>query len=506
MTEREEFENNKVLLWGEKKAKSSLLKEFDKGNKNPRSKKKQVREEEEEDERPQPKVKAVKRFTLGEDYGVDDLPFLNEEYERIDKEIAEGGDDELYDLQDKLYELIEGLEAMQKLQGRGIRYTEPEKKKILKEYALNEDIIGDDFVGTSIKRIGKGFKKGSPEALAHAEKMRLARLKNKNPKAEEAKKPKGEVVKKATKARVEKGSEEAKALARRLVEARKAKQEAKKKEEEEKKKKEEILNPTKPKGRPWYYIGDIPKGYREATELEAIKNNKVSKYGKYEVDETRLMLFRDYDILLDESKSLQEVIWTMNSLKKRIIESLQEIEIFQNKLENPKYEKDKETYKIKLSNEKMKRKYLTAGYNWYYKIYCEFKGIPYERQSFELPKREIKTTKEKKNKAINPVQERPIDPRTGKPADYIIEDEKPKEKEEYKDADVDLHFENGDRKITLSTKYFTQDYKLKKSKFAKELLDKGIVLSKKYYTTDDYNKYFYRMKGDGIRKFNLIYK
>jgi len=71
---------------------------------------------------------------------------------------------------------------------------------------------------------------------------------------------------------------------------------------------------------------------------------------------------------------------------------------------------------------------------------------------------------------------------------------------------VDLHFENGDRKITLSTKYFTQDYKLKKSKFAKELLDKGIVLSKKYYTTDDYNKYFYRMKGDGIRKFNLIYK
>lgn len=496
MTEREEFENNKVLLWGEKKAKSSLLKEFDKGNKNPRSKKREPREIEVEEERPKVKAKVVRRFNLNEDYGVDDLPFLNEEYERIEKELDEGGDMELYDLQDKLYELIEGLEAMQKIRGNGIHYTEPEKKKILKEYALNEDIIGDDFVGASIKKSGRGFKKGSPEALAHAEKMRLAR---------EAKKPKGEVVKKETKARVEKGSEEAKALARRLVEARKAKQEAKKKEEEEKKKKEEILNPTKPKGRPWYYIGDIPKGYREATELEAIKNNKVSKYGKYEVDETRLMLYRDYDILLDETKSLQEVIWTMNSLKKRIMESLQEIEIFENKLENPKYEKEHKTYKTKLTNEKIKRKYLTAGYNWYYKIYCDFKGIPYERQSFELPKREIKITKAKVNKAINPVQERPIDPRTGKPAEIDIPEEKSKKEEEYRDADVELYFENGDRIIKLSTKYFTQDYKLKKG-YAKQLLDKNIVLSKKYYTTPDYEKYFFRMKGDGIRKFNLIYK
>lgn len=480
MSEREQFENNKVLLWGEKKAKQSLLKEFDKGNKNPYSKKKQVRDVEVEE--PKTKAKVVKRFSLNEDYGVKDLPFLNEEYERIDKEITEGGDDELYDLQDKLYELIEGLEAMKKIQGGSI-------KDILKEYALNEDIIGDDFVGT-------GFKKNTTEAKEHAEKMREAKTKT-------SVKPK-ETVKQTSKARVVKGSEEAKALARRLVEARKAKAEARKAELEKTSEKDKILNPPKLKGRPWYYIGDIPKGYREATELEAIKNNKVSKYGKYEVDETRLMLYRDYDILLDESKSLQEIIWTMNSLKKRIITSLEEIEILNNKLENPKYEKEKETYKNKLSNEKLKRKYLTAGYNWYYKIFCTFKGIKYERQSFELPKKEIKINKSKVNKALT-VQERPIDPRTGKPADIYIPDEKPKEEEVYKDADVDLYFENGDRIIQLSTKYFTQDYKLKKG-YAKKLLDKGLVLSKKYYTTEDYNKYFFRMKGDGIKKFNLIYK
>ena len=219
------------------------------------------------------------------------------------------------------------------------------------------------------------------------------------------------------------------------------------------------------------------------------------------------MLFRDYDILLDESKSLQEIIWTMNGLKKRIMSSLEEIEILSNKIENPKYAKDLQTFKTKLANEKVKRKYLQAGYNWYYKIYCKFKGIPYERQKFEYePKKEVKVEKTKKNKAILPVQEKPIDPRTGKPAEFNIDDENDKKEEVYNDADVDLYFENGDKLITLSTKYFNQDYKLKKSKFAKQLLDKGIVLSKKYYTTDDYNKYFYRMKGDGIKKFNLIYK
>lgn len=467
MSEREEFENNKVLLWGLRKASTKLLNEYDKGNKNPYSKKRNVEVVR------QPKVKEVikKEFNLDEDYTIDDLPFLNQEYDRIDKEISEGNDD-LYDLQDKLYELIEGLEAMKKFKGNGI-------KKVFKE------MINHTELKPEIKSIskGRGFKKGSPEAKAHAEKMRLAR---------EAKKPKGEIIKKESKARVQKGSEEAKAIAKRLLEARKAKQELKKQNE---------VKEVKPKkGRPWYYIGDIPKGYREATEIEAIKNNKVSKYGKYEVDETRYMLYRDFDILLDENKSLQEVIWTLNALKKRVIKSLEEIEILNNKLENPKYDKNKTDNKNKLELEKNKKKYLQAGYNWYYKIYCEYKKIPYERQKITLPVKEIKINKSNKAEYIPKEEPIVIDPRTNKPiekVDYTFEDKK--KSENNKNVDVDLYFENNNDMITLSTKYFTPDYKLKPT-YAKKLFDKKIILSKKHYTTDDYNKYFYHMKGGGIYK------
>lgn len=43
--------------------------------------------------------------------------------------------------------------------------------------------------------------------------------------------------------------------------------------------------------KPYYYIGEIPKGYREATEEEAITNKKVSFYGKKKVDRELYNLF-----------------------------------------------------------------------------------------------------------------------------------------------------------------------------------------------------------------------
>jgi len=491
MSVKEALEKNKVMLWGVKAVKSSLLKEYDVGNKNPRSKKRAVKEEDEVEEEKPKKGKVKKEFILGDDYGVDDLEFLRGEYERIEELISnvkdKGEADELYDKQDALYELIEGLEAMEKMKGGMIRYNNPSPA-----IELNKQIKGgmirynntSPAIALNKQITGRGFKKGSPEALAHAEKMRIARNKDRAPKAE--------VVKKATKSRVVKGSEEAKALARKLVEARKAKMEIKKKEEEEKLKKEQILNPVKPKGKPWYFIGDIPKGYREATEVEAIKNNHVSEYGKYQVDETRLMLYRDYDILLDETKPLQEVTWAMNGLKKRIIDSLKNIEVFSSKLENPKYDKKADEFKTKLNLEKDKRKYLQAGYNWYYKIYCEFKGIKYERQKIELPKRE--EIKVNKSIYVPKPEKKIIDPRTGKEAEMSIYtgDEEIKENSKMVDADVDLHFSTDTDKITLSTKYFTPDYKLKPA-FVPKLIKKNIILQKKHYTTEDYNKYFYKM-------------
>ena len=489
MSEKKAFENNEVLLWGENPVKKSLLEQYNKGNKNPFSTSR--KKEKNENEEPKPKKAPVKReFTLGEDYGVQDLDFLNKEYERIDKEIEKSGftDDELMDLQEKLYDLIEGLEHMQKLQGKGIY------KKDLTGYEGGEPFgeISTPLRHIKERLIGKGFKKGSPEAIAHAQKMR---------EAIQAKKPKGEIVKKSTKSRVEKGSEQAKELGRRLAEAKKKKtEEAKKAKEEEEAKKPKVIE--KPKGKPWFYIGDIPKGYREATEDEAIMAKKVSYYGKYVVDSEKWRLFKDYNILLTPDKTNKEIEWSMSGLKRRTIEALQNIEIYSSKLDNEKY-KDRHTeFKHKLDEEKDKRKYLQAGYNWYYRLLCERTGKKYERQKIELPK--IKVNKSTKKEELKPVEiTRPIDPRTGKPVEigdlYVdrLKEENEKKEDEKKSIDVDLYFENEGKLITLSTKYFTQDYKLK-PKYVEKLLKKGIILKKKHYTTEDYNKYFYGMKGGNI--------
>ena len=541
MTEKKAFEKNEVMLWGINKASQSLLDIYDKGNKNPKSKAKIVKNGD--------TVKVIKKITknrvfdVKENYTIDDLDFLNKEYDRIDEEASKLTDfdkmDELVDIQDKLYDIItklnkekEKLEEIEYEPNTDDKYKEIQQlnseldkvrekyiqsrgdinlrnkmidieEKISKLHKQNkpvkvgksinrEKIINDDdciVIEKIIKMVGKGFKKGSPEALLHAEKMRKA--------LEIKKQPKEVIQKKETKARVQKGSAEAKELSRKLIEARKIKQEAKKKELEEEKRLNLLKNPIKPKGRPWFYIGDIPKGYREATELEAIKKGKVSKYGKYQVDGEIYRLYTDYDILLDQYKNETEITWTMNGLKKRILKSLSEIEILQSKIDNDKY-KDKLTeFKNKLELEKDKRKHLQAGWNWYYKIYCNMKGIKYERQKFSLPKKEeIKfeeTTYTEPKKII-----RPIDPRTGKEAiiENVIDDEKDLKKEEVKNVDVDLLFKNGLGEILLSTKYFTNDYKLK-SKYVPKLLKKNITLHKKHYTTEDYNKYFYTipMKG-----------
>ncbi len=470
MSEKKAFENNEVLLWGENPVKKTLLEQYDNGNKNPLSKSRKK-----EPVEPEVKKVAVKKtFTIGEDYDINDLSFLNEEYERIDNELSKVETveelDELSELQEKLGDLIEGLEHMKKISGKGI--SPFQKKAIMDEYALNEDIIGDDFVGSGIlNKIGKGYKKGSPEAIAHAEKMR---------KAIEAKKPKVEVKKTTTKARVEKGSEAAKELGRRLAEAKKKKIEAKVKETPK-----EI---EKIKGKPWYYIGDIPKGYREATEDEAILAKKVSYYGKNVVDKEKWRLYKDYYILLTPNKTDNEIQWTMNGLKKRIIEALKNIEIYSSKIDNEKYRDRLDEFTFKLEDEKDKKRYLQAGYNWYYKLLCERTGKKYERQKIELEKPKIYVNKSTiKHEYKEP--ERVIDPRTGKPAEF---GELYMDKLKDKEVSEDIEFKNGDNTITLSRKYFTPENQLK-SKFVEKLFKKGIILKKENYIPEDYDKYFYGM-------------
>lgn len=510
------FKENEVLLWGLNPVKKSLLAQYDKGNKNPfsTSRKGKKGEKEEEKETPKKVVKKAREFSLDEDYSPADLDFLNSEYDRIDKALSSGKlspdeEEELTDKQDKLYELIEGLEAMKKLQGGSL----------IKKHIMSDTIVDDDMIGSSIgpkkfmemvtaKMLGKGFKKGSPEAAAHAEKMRKAIEAKKAAKAVPVREP----VKQATKARAEKGSEAAKELGRRLAEARKKKAEAKKTEKEEEKKK---VKQEKTKNyKPWYYIGDIPRGYREATEDEAITHGKVSKYGKYIVDHEKYKMFDEFDMLLSVQRPENEIKWSMNGIKRRIMKSLEDIEIYKAKLENEKYEKQWPDYETKLKNEKLKRKTLQAGWNWYNKYFSEKEGKPYKREKFELEKRIQTYEPSVKREYKKPVI---IDPRTGKPVEeYTFEEEK-KEPEKKQTIDVDLFFKketstpDGRRTsasdtdiIRLSTKYFTPDYKLK-PKYTEKLLKKGIILQRKHYTPEDYEKYFYKIAiGGGIEGYSLI--
>lgn len=560
MAEKKALEKNEVMLWGQKKVNPTLLADYDKGNKHPKSKAKVGKDV----VRKTVKKEVDKRvYDSKEKYTIDDIGFLNKEYDRIEEEAVNLTDfskmDELVELQDKIYETIEKLKKEKEkmdeediiepvkttgidfdeinklvsildelrekyIESRGdvnirmkieeieakidkmgkVKKTSKSGKGVCKTETKCEDIpikdIDYDFVERIMNIIGRGFKKGSPEAYAHAEKMRQLKLAKNGP-------PEKKVLitpKQESKARYVKGSEEAKEISRKLVEARKVKAEARKKEAEEVKKKEELKNPPKPKGRPWYYIGDMPKGYREATEVEAIKNGKVSKFGKYEVDDGKYFLWINYQVLLDDRKNINETVWTANGIKRRIIRSLQDIEIYKSKLDNDKYESRSNEFKNKLAIEKEKRKYLQYAYDWYYKRYCQMKDIVYERRKIELPKddkfapvKEEVKQEVKKEEPKQEVKKTKIKKEEPKPEPKPEVKKTKIKKEEVPEVDVDLYFKKGDDTISLSTKYFTEKYKIK-TEYIEKLHKKGIILAEKYYTPQDYKKYAFHMVGGGV--------
>ena len=367
-------------------------------------------------------------------------------------------------------------------------FTKKQGKGIIKEHTITEPIIDDDMVGGSIKStlehaikyiaLGKGFKKGSPEAIEHAKKMRESRPEKK------------ESAKMESKTRYKKGSPEAIEMGKRLAEARRKKKEAQEPKPEEKKKR----GTSK---KPWFYIGDIPKGYREATEDEAILNKMVSRYGKYQVDKTKWEIYRDYNIFLslNQPDTMKTII--MNGLKVRIMRTLKEIEIYENKLENPKYEKDRDTYEDKLENAEKMRKYAQAGWNFYYKYFCEKDGIPYKKQKFQLQEQpEIKyEPKPEIKREPTPV----IDIRTGKKAKTLEEILKEEKTDNYI---FERTTDKGLELINLKKSYFTPTTKKLKSKYAERLYDRHIVLDSQYYTNADAKKYLYteHITGSGFIK------
>ena len=156
-----------------------------------------------------------------------------------------------------------------------------------------------------------------------------------------------------------------------------------KKNRRERKNKSDIDKKKKLTGKPWYYIGEISNGYRPATQYEAIKAKKVSYYGKYVVNIKFWTIYRDYNILLDPNKNLNETIGCFIGLKHKLEKTAQNIEIYQNKEENDKYTiLQKEQFAEKLKNTISFFKMLCKACNWYYEKYCSMTCKEYKKKDF----------------------------------------------------------------------------------------------------------------------------
>ena len=443
--------NSNVMLWGLEKASHNQLIEYEGKNNNPKSVIKQKTDKSEKKSKKAEKV-IEKHFDPKEDYGVSDLPFLKRELERINNEIDEDINyDENIDLQDSLMELIDTLEEMSEKFGSGIRPAlEPTREEF-------EDIDGD----SSDDEYGKGIDDEKPKVNKSKKTM-------------------------TSKARAEKGSEKAKEIGQKLAEARRKKREESGKltvKEQAEKKRAEKEKARSEKAKPWYYVGIIPKGYREATEDEAITNHKVGAYGKHVVDTLKYEFYDKYNILLSHSLTKDQINYALLGIPKRINRSFIEIEILEAKLENHKYAKDHNKYENKLEEEKHTNKMLQKAYNWIYKLYCERNNKEYKKKKFSPPeKEEVVSSKTTITETI-PNKEL-LDPRLTK--------------EMKKEIKAQTHFfENAFHKIAIPFKAFDEDFKLL-PKHAKKLFEQKIVLHPEHYKEDDIKNYFYNKSGKGI--------
>jgi len=439
--------NNKIMLWGLEKASKSQLASLEDKNNNPKSISKLKKD------KTVKKVKVERKYDITEDYGVEDLPFLKKEADRIEKEIDQDIDyDENLDLQEKIMDLIDTLEEIkEKFTGKGLR---PILEPVEKPY---EDVDSD----TSDDEYGRGIEE--PNTRSRTKQIRIQ----------------GKAL---TKARMEKGSKEAKELGKRLAEARRKKREGQiTLKEQAEKKREEKEKTRQQKLKPWYYVGIIPKGYREATEDEAIRNYRVGSYGKYHVDMIKYEFFDKYKILLSHDMSNDDIKMALIGIPKKINRTFNEIEILENKLANNKYtEQQHHAYDHKLDEERHTNKNLQKAYNWISRLYAQRNNKPYVKKHFTPPKRDIVIKEETKETVLKPEVYK----------ETIMIEETPKKRMFHK-------FENAFDKISIPVKAFTEEM-LVKPKYAKKLFEKNITLHPEHYHMEDIKKYFYGKSGSGI--------
>lgn len=464
---------NDYMLWGLEKAPKNKIKEVFGTQEKPKLTNipdkidNEVVSEVKQPEQPKQEFKLKK---LNE-YKTDDIEYLEEEYNKLDAivDAMEASDpkvDEIINLQNDLYEIIEQLKYKRELEDKPKDIVELDWNKVNKLNEISEinrlkyiESRGTDLnakkkwedadaeIAKLYKMAGRGFKRGSPEAKEHAKRMAEAR------KAKAIKSTKSSKSKNIKNIDVFDGPKGL--IKQEDVEIKQTKS-------------------TKSK-RPYYQFKPIPSGYRGANEDEAILMNKVGKYGLFVVNPDKIKYYEEYDYLLSENLPISNVRGYVFGLKRKIKRALEDIEISTNRLSN---NPDNVKYKNNLEDAKYSKSIFTKFYKWYCKKY----NIPYVK--IELEKKELSDGKLKENIIIPKYDEY-----FKKPEDIRKSNEKEFQKQEY-------IFEKNGIIIRLNIKYF-KDGKLKSS-YAKKLYDRNILLDSIYYTEADRKKYFYNSNDEVI--------
>jgi len=322
--------DNITLLWGLTKADPEEYKLYLSKNNNPRSvaktKNKNINN-----------IDSDITFIIGKKYKVEDLTFLEVQLEKIranlnniciestletDKTKIEKLNIEyenFFDLEDKIIETIEELQNL--IEEKLILNEETPKLIEEKQIIIEENPIIEEL--NNEKRL-KEYIKNKEKINYHINKIRYA-----------------------------KGSIEALAQGKLLAEARKRARELQgitttckeraqmKRDEKERLKKEReelkvrIYKSKIEKRKPWFYIGIIPPGYREASELEAIKAGKVSSRGQYKIKDRRMYDFYvNFNIQFYDNMPKEKILIALSIIPKLIIKTKNRIEYLENKLEN----------------------------------------------------------------------------------------------------------------------------------------------------------------------------
>lgn len=127
--------------------------------------------------------------------------------------------------------------------------------------------------------------------------------------------------------------------------------------------------------KPYYFIGDVPEGYREATMEEAIYNRKVSLYGKKRVKRELNSLFEiTGTIYIENIDNSQELNKKIMALKGKLNYYKKELEFQKESLESDTINVEKEKIiSEKISEIKNCYKKTLDIYNLYVKKFQEIK-------------------------------------------------------------------------------------------------------------------------------------